>query len=83
MPAPNRPNTGAATAASVAARQRTAQERKAVELRAADWIVAEPGPAGAAEAIVKAVAVLSKHAYGSDLVALEDARAAIEQFRSE
>jgi hypothetical protein len=80
MPAPNRPNTDAATAASVAARQRAVQERKAVELRGGGYIVAEPGPAGAAEAIVEAVAVLSKHAYGSDLAALEHARAAVEQW---
>jgi hypothetical protein len=81
MPAPNRPNTGAATDASVAARRRGKHEKWAVEMRSAGWIVAKPGAAGAAEALVDAVAVLGEHAGGSDLVALEDARAAVERFR--
>lgn len=77
MPAPKRPNTEPASAAV----RRRGQETAAAKLRAAGWIVAEPGVAGAAEALVAAVAELSRHLSGSDLAALGNARAAVEQFR--
>jgi hypothetical protein len=81
MPAPKRANTTAATeAAALAARQRRL-DGLACELRGAGWIVAEPGTEGAANALVDAYVVLTEHVDGSDLAALEDARAAVEQFR--
>ncbi len=42
MPAPNRPNTRAATEASVAARAATKLDRLAETLRAAGWAVSPP-----------------------------------------
>jgi hypothetical protein len=42
MPAPKRPNTAAATAASAAGRKRAAQERQADKLRADGWVVIPP-----------------------------------------
>lgn len=45
MPKPHVPNTNAATRASVAARARRVEERKAAELRATGWTVVPPAVA--------------------------------------
>lgn len=78
MAKPKNPNPGPGAAARRAIGLNTAAEK----LRAAGWIVAEPGVAGAAEALVAAVAELSRHMSGSDLAAMGPARAAVEQFRT-
>ncbi len=42
MPAPKRPNTAAATEASVAARRRAADERLAAQLYSRGWLLMAP-----------------------------------------
>ncbi len=79
MPAPKTPNA----AAAAAARRLIGLNAAAKKLRAAGWIVAPPGVSGAAEAIVDALAELAQHVSGSELAALQDARTAVEQFRSD
>jgi hypothetical protein len=63
MPAPKNPNTAAATAAATARRQRTAQERRAGELRAVGWLVVPPEAVAElpTEVVDRVNNVLAKH----------------------